>query len=274
MKWRYDDAVKKTALCGVSVSRVILRQPSSVLSEVRLAIHNHGILKTILSDIGAMLDRGIHPHIIFDLDDTVFDAGSRTKHILMDVARRLDVAERDPRFLATLEALSIDQIRYRVEDNLDLLGVQDAFVRDVAQTVWWERFFNTCEIDEVVPGAPAFVQSVHAAGATVIYLTGRDRLRMEAGTHASLDRHGFPRGERARLILKPDKSQCDFRFKREEVAGICTSDVVVAAFDNEPRHVNMLREALPEAHVVFVDRRHAGHPEQPVDSVIWIRDFT
>jgi hypothetical protein len=36
----------------------------------------------------------------------------------------------------------------------------------------------------------------------------------------------------------------------------------------------MFRAALPEAHVVFVDRRHAGHSETPVESVCWIRDFT
>ena len=236
--------------------------------------YNHNILQTILGDVVALSAKNITPHVIFDLDDTVFDAGSRTRHILMDVAQHPDAAKRCPDLFPKLQTMTNDDILYRVEDNLDRLGVSDRFVRELAKSRWWERFFNICEIDEVVPGAPQFVQNIHAAGATVIYLTGRDRLRMEAGTHSCLDRHGFPRGERARLILKPEKSLCDFRFKREEVAGLTSTDTVIAAFDNEPRHVNMFRAALPEAHVVFVDRRHAGHPETPVESVVWIRDFT
>ena len=237
-------------------------------------VHSEKVLNDILEDLKALIARNIVPNLIFDLDDTVFDAGSRTRHILLDVANRPDVSSRCPEFLAKLEQMTTDDICYRVEDNLDRLGVSDVYVRELARSVWWERFFHICEIDEVVPGALEFVRNVYDAGASVIYLTGRDRIRMEAGTNACLDRHGFPRGDRARLILKPEKSICDFRFKREEVAGIKSTDIVLAAFDNEPRHVNMFRAALPEAHVVFVDRRHAGHSETPVESVCWIRDFT
>jgi hypothetical protein len=83
-----------------------------------------------------------------------------------------------PEFHERLKALANDDIRYRVEDNLNMLGMTDHRIREAAKKTWWERFFLMCDIDEVVPRAPEFVRSVHAAAAFVIYLTGRDRIRI------------------------------------------------------------------------------------------------
>jgi hypothetical protein len=235
--------------------------------------HRPEILDIILQETLRHVQSGKSPHVIFDLDDTVFDAGSRTRHILLEVARRSDIKSASPDFFDQLSSLSNDDIRYRVEDNLNMLGVTEKWIRDAAIKTWWDQFFHICHIDEVVPGAPQFVRELHSAGAVIIYLTGRDRIRMESNTHASLAKHGFPNDSRAKLILKPEPSHCDFKFKREEVTGLAASDLIVAAFDNEPRHVNMMKETVPDAHVVFVDRRHAGHPEVPDESVVWIRDF-
>lgn len=235
--------------------------------------HCPEILLSILQETISHAQSGRVPHVIFDLDDTVFDAGSRTRHILLGVAEKRDIREACPEFFDRLSTLSNDEIRYRVEDNLNMLGVTERWIREAATQAWWERFFHMCDIDEVVPGAPQFVRKLHEAGASIVYITGRDRIRTEAATHASLAKHGFPLDSRAKLILKPEASQCDFRFKREEVTGLAASDFIVAAFDNEPRHVNMFKEKIPEAHVVFVDRRHAGHPEVPHERVVWIRDF-
>lgn len=231
------------------------------------------ILTNILHEAANKAAQGAKPHIIFDLDDTVFDAGSRTRHILLQFAKRHDVRQIYPNLYEQLESTSNDDIRYRVEDNLNLLGIAEAWVRQEASKAWWDNFFLMAEVDEVVPGAPQFVRALHQNGANIVYLTGRDRLRMASATNESLAKHGFPRDERAILILKPEASHCDFRFKREEVTGLASNDLIVAAFDNEPRHVNMVKETVPEAHVVFVDRRHAGHPDVPHPSIVWIKDF-
>ena len=236
--------------------------------------HRSDILNVILSEVSDSRRLGQTPHVIFDLDDTVFDAGSRTRHILTEFAKQPEIISASPELLIRLQALTNDDMKYRVEDNLDLLGVTTPWVRQAATKAWWDRFFHMCDIDEVVPGAPRYVQSLHSRGATIVYLTGRDRLRMGAATHASLLKNGFPHDERAKLILKPEASHCDFRFKREEVFGLAATDLILAAFDNEPRHVNMMKDTVPTAHIVFVDRRHAGHPEIPVTSIPWIKDFT
>ena len=235
--------------------------------------HRSEILDIILQETVSYVQSGKSPHVIFDLDDTIFDAGSRTRHILLEVAQSENIKEACPEFYDRLKALTNDDIRYRVEDNLNMLGVTEHWIRQSATKTWWDKFFLMCDIDEVVPGAPQFVRELHAAGATIIYLTGRDRLRMQSATHKSLAKHGFPYDERAMLRLKPEASHCDFKFKREEVTGLAATDLIVAAFDNEPRHVNMIKETVPEAHVVFVDRRHAGHPEVPHSSIVWIREF-
>jgi hypothetical protein len=236
-------------------------------------VYSSEILDIIITETANRIRLGETPHVIFDLDDTIFDAGSRTRHILTAFAERPDIKKANPELSQRLARLTNDDMRYRVEDNLDLLGVSDPRIRSEATKAWWDRFFLMCEIDEVVPGAPDFVNALHSEGATIVYLTGRDRIRMGSATHASLAKQGFPHGERAQLILKPESSMCDFRFKREEVFGLAATDLILAAFDNEPRHVNMMKETIPEAHVVFVDRRHAGHPETPIKSIAWIKDF-
>jgi hypothetical protein len=237
-------------------------------------MHQPEVLDIIANKVDDAVSHGVLPHVIFDLDDTIFDAGSRTLHILQLASKIPEILELEPDLPSKLESLTSDKVLYHVMDTLELLGVRSAKAKNLISDYWWAHFFELCEVDDLVPGSQGYVQELHRLGADIIYLTGRHRLGAERGTLLSFEKNGFPIGERARLILKPEKSMCDFTFKHHATKDIPTKDLIVAAFDNEPRQVNMFKSVAPQAHVVFMDRRHAGHPERPLPEIPWIKDFS
>jgi hypothetical protein len=97
-----------------------------------------------------------------------------------------------------------------------------------------------------------------AAGARVVYLTGRPE-RMRDGTLDVLRRHGFPPpdGARAHLLMKADAAQGDDDWKTTAIARVEALGPVVAAFDNEPAHVNLYAGAWPDARCVHLDTDHS-----------------
>jgi hypothetical protein len=121
-----------------------------------------------------------------------------------------------------------------------------------------------------MPGAPAFVRDLHAAGLDVVYLTGRD-VSMRPGTEEALRRFGFPTGERARLITKPDATLEDTAFKEAAIETI--SGDVVLYLDNEPANVNVFRRLHPHALVVFVETDHSFRDIEPDPEIPWLRTF-
>ena len=146
-----------------------------------------------------------------------------------------------------------------------------------ARRYWGSRFFTSeyCLEDVPVPGAPAFVREVAAAGAVVAYVTGRPG-RMEAGTLQVLRREGLPApdGARVRLLMKPDGPLDDDAWKSLAGARVAALGPVVAAFDNEPAHVNGYAMAWPDALCVHLDTDHSARPVEVLAQVPSIRDFT
>ena len=124
-----------------------------------------------------------------------------------------------------------------------------------------ERFFTSeaCLQDVPVRGAAAYARRAHATGVQLVYLTARPE-RMRPGTEEVLRRFGFPLpGPGVQLWMKPDDpSVTDDAFKRSAHAGVASLGRLVAAFDNEPGHVNDFRETFPEAEVVLVATGHSG----------------
>ena len=117
--------------------------------------------------------------------------------------------------------------------------------------------------------------SAHAQGAHVVYLTGRDEPNMHDCTVRSLHSNGLPLGERATLMLKPDKSISDVTFKEATFGNIESLGVIVAGFDNEPANINAMAKKFPAAHIVFIDTRHFKKPDRPLTTITrykWSRE--
>jgi hypothetical protein len=142
---------------------------------------------------------------------------------------------------------------------------------------WLERFFTNdyCVDDSATPGAAAFVQAVVATGAQLVYVTGRAE-DMRAGTVESMRRTGMPLPAQGRvsLLMKPDPRDDDDAFKRSAHARLETMGTLIAAFDNEPTHVNDYLVRFPKAQIVHLATDHSGRPVVLPESIISVPHFS
>ena len=209
---------------------------------------------------------------VFDLDGCLFDTRSRQVHIFREFASQKGV----------LELYSVEAVHFKDWDlgnTLRNAGVSAACIDEVLEDLkafWFERFFTSRYVgfDHAMPGAVDLVQRCRATGLKVVYLTGRDET-MRAGTEASLTGFGFPLdGDECRLMVKPDFKTDDTEFKDAALLAIAKMGEPVLFMDNEPANVNKFRERYPSAQVVFVETDHSPRPDEPHESLPWLRSFS
>src|SRR6202000_922017 len=89
-----------------------------------------------------------------------------------------------------------ENIAYMLKESLKVLGVEHPELLTRAEAFWRERFFTDQYLkhDIAVPGAVDFAKACYAAGATLVYFTGRDLPLMSLGSFQSLRDLGFPIG--------------------------------------------------------------------------------
>ncbi len=217
---------------------------------------------------------GPTPVVVFDLDGTLMDNRPRTCAILRELAQTLEPAE--SALADRLRAITPDSLAYLLTDSLVRLGIERSDQVARAEAFWRDRFFADDHLhhDVEVAGAVLFARACYDAGATLVYLTGRDLPLMGIGSFRSLRDLGFPIGvPGTELVLKPDAAMPDEAYKRFEGPKLSRVGKVVAIFDNEPANCNVLLELHPEAESVFVDTQHLpGAP--PLDPRVHvISDF-
>ncbi|MCX7807543.1 MAG: haloacid dehalogenase-like hydrolase, partial [Deltaproteobacteria bacterium] len=114
----------------------------------------------------------------------------------------------------------------------------------------------------------------HEAGATIVYLTGRDLHGMLIGTVTSLRDSGFPIGTvGVELVLKPDANLSDEAFKRGVLPELSRLGEVIAFFDNETANTNLAKELYPEATVVLLETQRVPYAPPAAPGVEVIADF-
>ncbi|MBY0370711.1 haloacid dehalogenase-like hydrolase [bacterium] len=212
--------------------------------------------------------------VVFDLDDTLFDARSRTLPILRELSLENDFKATYPQAAARLSAATLNDMRYDVRNILKGLGLDDEALVKRVTDYWLAKFFSSrCENDEPLAGAADLVNQYAKLGATVVYLSGRDTPRMGTCSEKSLKKRGFPFGKKTRLVLKPDGKMDDLAFKRQAMETIEKLGQVIAVFENEPRNLNALGEHFPKAVLVFIDTQHSSAPDSPTAEAHWVKDF-
>lgn len=213
------------------------------------------------------------PVAVFDLDSTLFSTQERNVAILHEFAARSQAAEALRR---VVERIVPGDTGWDITNDLRRHGYDDEACLRELKRFWFERFFRSEYLhhDPPLPGAPEYVNEVHAAGAVVVYLTGRDEPGMGDGTRASLRRHRFPvDGDRVRTWLKPRFEEPDFDFKRRAVDDLPALGEVVAAFENEPANANLFCELFPGAEVVLLETVHSPDPPPLLPQVVRLRDY-
>ncbi len=225
------------------------------------------ILQSILSTAKQARQQSQKPMAVFDLDSTLYDVSPRIQIILHEFAqlpevRRVFTAEE-------LSRLKVDPSDWGIRAAVQRAGLDGAPVEvlQLARDFWRQRFFSNqyLEHDRVYPGAVEFVAELRLHEVQIVYLTGRDELRMGDGTRTWLANHGFPLdGTEARLVLKPRAGADDAVFKAEFFAQP-TSHSPIWFFENEPANIHAVRALGKEIEIIFFDSTHSGKAHPPKD---------
>jgi hypothetical protein len=232
-------------------------------------------LEAVIRLVKERTARQVSTLAIFDLDGTLFDNRTRTIFILRELSEQFDSkAKQLAKAMDRFHELSI--VDYSLDSTLKRLGVKDA--REIAfiKAEWAKRFFSDeyQKFDLPLLGAKSYVRRVHEAGATVIYLTGRDVGRMLVGTTECLRLYGFPVGVvGTMMIVKENLAQEDKIFKEDVSAHLDRLGEVVAVFENEPANSNLLQERFPEAASFLVLTQHSPGAPRLAPGIACIRDF-
>lgn len=233
----------------------------------------HSILEAVRQRVSAAAaGGGADPAVIFDLDGTLFENTPRTQRILLAFA----LERGDEPLRQRVESVPVACYRYRIGDTLERLGVNGR-EREEIEGYWQRHFFSDrfLRFDTPLDGAPRYLRRLHAAGAHLIYLTGRDVPNMLAGTVESLAIHGFPIGQLGvELFLKPDPAMDDRVFKAEAARRLGRRRRVVAIFDNEPTQLLDLLSAMPGAIGILVEGLRAGEVSELGPAILRLASFS
>jgi len=206
--------------------------------------------------------------VIFDLDSTLFSVSPRTQAILRNLGNQREFGEQFADASAVLRGVEVLPTdwgvrtvfeRYKIEGPLDLFKAVRNF--------WRQHFFGNHYLvhDEIYPSANEYVQHLHALGADILYLTGRNAGSMREGTAKVLKHWGFPYFEDSKLYMKPSDVQTDEGFKAEKLLEIAPNYDHIWFFENEPLIIELVRAKVPQVRIVYVDSVHSGRAQPPTD---------
>ncbi|MFL5345905.1 MAG: hypothetical protein ACJ8AT_14035 [Hyalangium sp.] len=217
---------------------------------------------------------GAEAVLAFDLDSTLFDNRPRQARILREFGAARGLT---PLGVCVASHWSSGWDMKAAMRNCGLSSEQIEAVYPDARAFWLQRFFTSeyCTEDVAIDGAAAFTHAVAGTGAQLVYVTGRPE-EMRAGTVEAMRRNGLalPGEGSTQLLMKPTLRESDDAFKRAAHARLGTLGRVIAAFDNEPTHVNDYQRQFPEAAVVHLATDHSGRPVELLEAVISIPHFT
>ena len=211
--------------------------------------------------------------VVFDLDSTLLNNRPRQARILREAGTLLS----QPRLLG---CQAEHFVSWSFAPPLRKLGFSDEeidFLIPKVRDIWKERFFTSeyCHDDVAIPFAASFVKELVLAGSIVAYCTGRHE-GMREGTTACLAREGFPipDGKQVHLLMKPDISLHDDVFKISARATLESLGSVIAAFDNEPIHINNYFAYFQDAECVHLLTDDSGRGIAPHRQIPSVRSFS
>ena len=226
--------------------------------------------------------------VFFDLDSTLFCVSPRTQNILRRLARDSNFRSKyatEAEILSRVEVLPSDWgIRPVLERSVfkekfspEKMPSEDqmAFFREV-RSYWRKYFFSSHDLDKdkIYPSANEYVRHLHALGADILYLTGREEGPMRPGTIQALLAWGFPYVTDSKLIMKPSQVQTDESYKALVLKESVKDYDHVWFFENEPVIINLVRPLVPQVRIIFMNTVHAGRAQNPSDLPTVLGDFS
>jgi hypothetical protein len=229
----------------------------------------------VLSEVARRAKEKKNSWVLLDLDSTLYEVGSRSFQILKEWAN----SEESSSFRGEREAIfemKSEVLGYSVQDTFSNLGLVGSEALISAKAFWQSRFFTNhyLQFDCAYPGAAQFAKELHALGAHVVYLTGRDEINMGDGTRRNLERDGFPWNvSRTHLLMKPYFELGDLDYKKVAAKYVERNGELIASFENEPPNVVALSEILPQTMHIFVDTVCSSQTAMPGKGLYRIEGF-
>ena len=210
--------------------------------------------------------------VAFDLDSTLLDNRPRQARILREYGA-----------MHSLKALAAHHADHWQGWDARIAMAASGLAPDLIEEhfapfriYWRDKFFTSeyCVEDRPIAGATDYVRAILAAGARVLYVTGRHE-EMRGGTVVCFERTGFPCPDDStvELLMKPTLEEHDDLYKSRTYALLHERGRVVAAFDNEPAHINGYREHFPDAIAVHLATDHSMRDIPLAAGIPSIRDF-
>lgn len=226
-------------------------------------------LTGVLEQARALGSKGV---LAFDLDSTVFDNRTRQVRILSEYGRFKNLA---PLIASQVEHWKSGWDLRGAMVAAGLPGADADALYTEAKAFWAARFFTSeyCLEDTELDGAAAFLHACVATGAQVAYVTGRHE-GMREGTVACMKKCGMPvPGGTVSLLMKPTLKEDDDTYKRAAHQQLEAMGHLIAAFDNEPNHVNDYAKRFPQATVVHLNTDHSGRTCELEPRIVTIPHF-
>jgi hypothetical protein len=262
-----------TTTSGAAAPLAAAPDPAAAASSFWTAAHGRAIDPDVLHRVlGRVRQTGPRGLVLFDLDSTLLDNKPRQARIVREFGAAYGIRE----LTLCTPAMFVD---WSLRKPMLACGLPEEQVKALepeARRYWRERFFTSayCVDDGANPGAQAFVARILEDGAQVLYCTGR-HTQMREGTLACFTREGFPLPDQQRvhLLMKPSFELHDDDWKVIARRQIAELGELLAAFDNEPTHINSYHEHFPDALCVHLltDDSARGIPVLP--GVISVRNF-
>ena len=202
--------------------------------------------------------------VVFDLDSTLFDVAPRTHKIIEEFFK-----------LKQLKMLNLKKLPklFHISDTIEALGLTE--FKSELIPFWKQHFFSNQYLDQdyLEKGALKFIKSLIEHQIRVMYLTGRDQIRMKEGTLARLKKEGFLQTPSEELVMKPTKDMEDSKFKRDVIVSRETKHDTIWLFENEPENILLSKEAVPHVKAVFFESVHSGRKPEPDKLTPRIKSF-
>jgi hypothetical protein len=237
--------------------------------EHRIDVEWHKTLERVLELAHQSQGKGV---LVFDLDSTVFDNRPRQARIVREYG-----AQKNLPALTKVQAFHFTN-GWDLKHACTAVGLSDADAESIFRDLkafWGARFFTSpyCRDDIEIVGAPRYLQACVKSGAKLVYVTGRHE-EMRAGSMEAMARCGMPvPGGSVSLMMKPTLRESDDAYKRVAHQLLEEMGTVLAAFDNEPTHVNDYATRFPNCVPVHLATDHSGRPVTLDERVISIPHF-
>lgn len=204
--------------------------------------------------------------VVLDLDSTLFCTAPRSQAIMEDFSKEPDFLKKYAAEIEILKFIKIRRTDWGIKEPLLRINLSAKInFFDDLRKYWVSNFFTDhyLQYDTPYEGAVEFVQELSKTKARIVYLTGRDRIRMLQGTKDSLKKWDFPFPSDENLVLKPKAGLSDSNFKKDVVEGLLKDHSHMWFIENEPVNLKIVEDHFPEVKLLFFDSTHSNRLPSP-----------